>query len=125
LISGTATLTNTGTGAQPFSPTSNLIESFHVCTAPGQGNTGFGQALCTGNESGFLFVPPAGAINVLVGNFSATTSVTTFDGTFLNINGGGGNLTLERRVPEPRSLLLLSVGILGLAGLGRMQSIKR
>ena len=38
LISGTATLTNTGTGAQPFSPTSNLIESFHVCTAPGQGN---------------------------------------------------------------------------------------
>ena len=125
LISGTATLTNTGVGAQPFSPTANLFETFNVCTAVGQGNAGFGQALCTGNESGFFLVPPPSTINLVVGNFSATTSVTSFDGTFLNINGGGGNLTLENRVPEPMSLTLLGVGLLGLAGLGRRKSIKR
>jgi len=125
LISGTATLTNTGVGAQPLSPTANLFETFNICTAAGQGNTGFGQALCTGNESGFFVVPPPGTINLVVGNFSATTSVTSFDGTFLNINGGGGNLTLENRVPEPMSLTLLGVGLLGLAGLGRKKLIKR
>jgi len=125
LISGTATLTNTGVGPQPFSPTANLVDTFHICTAAGQGNTGFGQALCTANESGFFPIPPPGTVNVVIGNFSATTSVTTFDGTFLNIDGGGGNLTLERRVPEPMSLLLLGVGILGLAGLSRMRTAKR
>ncbi len=125
LISGTATLTNTGVGAQPFSPTANLFETFNVCTAAGQGNAGFGQALCTGNESGFFLVPPPGTINLVVGNFSATTSITSFDGTFLNINGGGGNLALENRVPEPMSLTLLGVGLLGLAGLSRRKLIKR
>ena len=64
-------------------------------------------------------------INLVIGNFSATTSVTSFDGTFLNINGGGGNLTLENRVPEPMSLTLLGVGLLGLAGLRRRKLIKR
>jgi hypothetical protein len=125
MISGTATLTNTGVGAQPFSPTANLFETFHICTAAGQGNAGFGQALCTANESGFFAVPPPGTINLVIGNFSATTSVTSFDGTFLNINGGGGNLTLENRVPEPMSLTLLGVGLLALAGLGRRKLIKR
>jgi hypothetical protein len=125
MLSGTATLTNTGVGAQPFSPTANLFETFNICTAAGQGNAGFGQALCTANETGFFPVPPPGTINLVVGNFSATTSVTTFDGTFLNIDGGGGNLTLERRVPEPMSLLLLGFGILGLAGLSRLRTAKR
>ena len=119
MISGTATLTNTGVGAQPFSPTANLFETFHVCTAAGQGNApGFGQAACIGDESLFFLIPPPPTINLVVGNFSATTSVTSFDGTFLNINGGGGNLTLEHRVPEPMSLTLLGVGLLGLAGAG-------
>jgi hypothetical protein len=126
MLSGTATLTNTpGAPGQPFSPTANLFETFNICTAAGQGNAGFGQALCTANESGFFPVPPPGTINLVVGNFSATTTETSFDGTFLNITGGGGNLTLERRVPEPMSLLLLGVGILGLAGLSRLRTAKR
>ena len=89
LISGTATLINTGGPGQPFSPTANLVETFHACTAAAQGNAGFGQALCTANETGFFLVPPPSTIDLLVGNFSATTTVTTFDGTFLNIDGGG------------------------------------
>ena len=117
-------LTNTGTGdpAHTLSPSANLNLTFNECLAAGQG--GF----CTSNESGF-FTSPAAGLNLQVGNFSANTTVTTFTGptttggnAFLNLVGGAGNLTFVTPVPEPGTMGVIAVGLIGLAAAVRRRS---
>jgi hypothetical protein len=120
LIDGTVTLTAPAGGG--FSPTANLDLTLNACTAAGQGNTGFGQALCgPADESGFFVTPLAQDISLLIGNFSATTSVSSITpiagGNDLQIVGGGGNLTIA--TPEPASIAVMGVGLIGLARIVR------
>lgn len=112
LENGTATLTNVN---GLYSAKADLNLSLKACAAAGQGNTGFGNELCTGNESAFFVSPSAMDISLLIGDFSATTSVTSISGDTLTIDGGGGNLTLgATSLPEPGSLLVVGSGLLGL-----------
>lgn len=125
LVSGTATLVNQSTpNSVDFSPKADLNLNMTVCTAAGQGNTGFGNSLCTGNESAFFASPLPANISLLIGDFSATTSVTTLSGSTLTINGGGGNLTLEQSaVPEPGSVMLLGFGLTALGFVKRRKKV--
>jgi hypothetical protein len=116
LIPGTGfvTLINTG-GPGVLSPVANADLSVTECTAPGQGG------VCTSNESGF-FVSPLQGLSLAIGNFSATSSVTTLVSgsptSFVNIVGGGGNVTFD--TPEPATLAMFGAGLLALgAGLRR------
>ncbi len=116
LISGTGLLSTSKT-ANGYSPTANANLSFTECTGASAG------APCTSDESAFFLAPLAG-LNLQVGNFSATDTVTTLNAgapgvSFLNISGGGGNLTFIAAAPEPATVGLLGAGLVGLAGVVR------
>jgi hypothetical protein len=106
LQSGTVTLTETSGGG--FSPTANLNLNITGCTGTG--------GVCTGDESKFFVSPTIADINLVVGNFSATDTVTVLTPgipTDIDITGGGANLTLA--VPEPTTLALFGAGLLGIS----------
>jgi hypothetical protein len=116
LISGTGFLSTTKT-ANGYSPTANANLSFRECTGLSAGTP------CTSDESAFFLAPVTG-LDLQVGNFSATDTVTSLnagpgDTAFLDINGGGGNLTFITSAPEPASAGLLGAGLVGLAGIVR------
>lgn len=113
LISGTDTLTAPLGGG--YSPTANLNLSLTACTSAGQVLPS--GVVCTANETGFFVSPLPQYYSLVIGNFSASTSVTSLTGSgpfFLDINGGGGNITFEAKAPEPTSLLLFGSGLIGL-----------
>jgi hypothetical protein len=119
LVNGTTTLTGVSLpgGGTGFSPTANANLAFQACTAAGQDG-----GLCTGNESAFFTSPLPQNINLVIGNFSATTSETTLTSaspaSFLDVRGGGGNLTIQA-IPEPSTLALLGSGLFALGALVR------
>ena len=114
MVAGTGFVTLTKT-ANGYSPTANVNLTFNECLASGQGG------VCTASQNGF-FVAPANGLNLQIGNFSATDTVTTLTSgpttTYLNLNGGSGNLTFAA-VPEPASMAMFGMGLLGLAGFAR------
>ncbi len=116
LLDGTGFVSTTKT-VSGYSPTANANLSFTECTGALVGTP------CTADESAFFLAPLAG-LELQVGNFSATDTVTSLnsgatDITYLNINGGGGNLTFIASAPEPASVGLLGAGLIGLAGIVR------
>ena len=108
------TLTNTGTA---FIPGAQAVTSFIPCTGVGGD--------CTGDESGFFLAPPSNIVLDLEAAFTNTAGVSTLipgNPIFLNIVGGGGNLDLAIvPTPEPTTLAILGVGLLGLGMLRRKQ----
>jgi hypothetical protein len=122
LIDGTTTLiAPTGGG---YSPTANLDLSLVACSSAGQ-MTATGQT-CAGNENAFFVAPLAADFNLVIGNFGATTSVTTLtpgNPTFLDINGGGGNITFT--IAEPGAIFLFGSGLIALAAIRRRRIFQR
>lgn len=118
LVSGTSTLTAPAGGG--YSPTANLDLTLTACAAAGQPLATGGT--CTGNETAFFVDPPPADFNLAVSNFSATPSVTTLaagSSTFLDVDGGGGNVTFASDIPEPASLVVLGSGLIGLGMMRR------
>lgn len=125
LVSGTTTLTAPAGGG--YSPTANLNLSISACTAAGQDG-----GACTGNESAFFVNPLPSDLSLVISNFSATTSETTLTpgspDSFIDIDGGGGNITFNStstKVPEPASLLVLATGLVGFGMLRRTRAQAR
>lgn len=101
---GTTTLTNSTTGG--LSPKADVLVSMTAAAG----------------ASSFFVAPPASALDLLLGDFSVTASITTTadpnlaNTTDLIITGGGGNLLAT--VPEPASILVFSSGLVMLGFLG-------
>lgn len=121
LVNGTTTLTAPAGGG--YSPTANLDLTLTACTAAGQALATGGT--CSGNESGFFVNPLPADLSLVISNFSATTSETTLTpgspDSFIDINGGGGNITFATNVAEPASFAVLASSLLGFGLLRRRQ----
>ncbi len=115
LIDGTVALTAPLGGG--YSPTADLDLTLTACAAAGQKlSTG---GTCSGDESAFFVNPLPKDLDLVIGNFSATSSVTTLTPgatTDIDIRGGGGNITFATAtaIAEPASLTLLGSGLLAL-----------
>ncbi len=125
LVNGTTTLTAPAGGG--YSPTANLNMTISACTAAGQSLATGGA--CSGNESGFFVDPLPADLSLVISNFSATTSETTLTpdspDSYIDINGGGGNITFATNVSEPASLLVLASGLFAFAMVRRRRDPAR
>ena len=77
-------------------------------------------SIVLGANAGAFFVNPSDITNfAFESSFTNTPGVVTQTGSIITINGGGGNVDLTKRVPEPVTLSIFGAGLAGAAALRR------
>jgi hypothetical protein len=82
-------------------------------------------SIVLGANAGAFFVNPADITNfAFETSFTNTPGVVSQVGSVISINGGGGNVDLIKRVPEPITLSIFGAGLAGAAALRRRKAKK-